>query len=61
MTREQQLDKINTDAILKRLALMPADVVESFVERVAIMHIDGKLPLYQAEHEAFERLKKSWK
>jgi len=39
---------------------MPADTVEAFVERVCIMHIDGKLPLYQAEHEAFKRLKKSW-
>ena len=39
---------------------MPADIVEAFVERVAIMRVDGGLPLYQAEHEAFEALKKSW-
>lgn len=39
---------------------MPADVVESFVERVALMHVDGRLPLYQAEHEAFQAMKKSW-
>ena len=60
MTKEQNLSIIQTDSILKRLALMPADIVEAFVERVAIMRVDGGLPLYQAEHEAFEALKKSW-
>lgn len=39
---------------------MAAEIVESFVERVAIMHVNGKLPIYQAEHETFERLKRSW-
>lgn len=39
---------------------MSADTVEAFVERVCIMTVDGRLPLYQAEHEAFEALKKSW-
>lgn len=42
------------------LNLMAAEVIDAFVERVAIMHVDGRLPLYQAEHEAFERLKRSW-
>lgn len=60
MTKEQHLAMINTDSILKRLALMSADTVEAFVERVAIMHVDGRLPWYQAEHEAFEALKRSW-
>ena len=60
MTREQQLHTITTTHIRERLDLMTAEVVESFVERVAIMHVSGRLPLYQAEHEAFERLKKSW-
>ena len=61
MTREQQLNTIQTDSILKRLALMPADTIEAFIERVSIMHVDGKLPVYQAEHEAFEAIKRSWK
>lgn len=61
MTKEQNLSIIQTDSILKRLALMPADTIEAFVERVAIMHVDGKLPVYQAEYEAFELLKRSWK
>ena len=60
MTKDNLLNTIQTDSILKRLALMSADTVEAFVERVCIMHIDGKLPLYQAEHEAFELLKRSW-
>ena len=60
MTKEQQLTTITTETIRKRLSIMAADTVEAFVERVSIMHIDGKLPLYQAEHEAFEALKKSW-
>lgn len=61
MTKEQNLNLIQTDSILKRLALMSADTVETFVERVCIMHIDGRLPLYQAEHEAFQALQRSWK
>ena len=60
MTREQQVNTITTDLIRERLALMSADVLESFIERVAIMHIDGRLPVYQAEHEAFTALKRSW-
>ena len=60
MTREQQLNTIITPEIRKRLDLMAADTVEAFVERVAIMHVNGRLPLYQAEHEAFEALKRSW-
>lgn len=60
MTKEQHLNTIITESIKKRLALMSADMIEAFVERVAIMHVDGRLPLYQAEHEAFEALKKSW-
>ena len=60
MTKEQQLLTIITEPIRKRLGLMAADTVEAFVERVCIMTVDGRLPLYQAEHEAFEALKKSW-
>lgn len=39
---------------------MTADTLEAFVERVCIIHVDGRLPWYQAEHEAFEALKRSW-
>ena len=51
---------IITQEIRKRLGLMAAETIEAFVERVAIMHVSGRLPLYQAEHEAFEALNRSW-
>lgn len=60
MTKEQHLEMIITQEIRKRLGLMAAETIEAFVERVAIMHVSGRLPLYQAEHEAFEALKRSW-
>lgn len=60
MTREQAVNTIITESIKERLALMPADVLEAFVERVAIMHTDGRLPVYQAEHEAYHALQRSW-
>ena len=60
MTKENLLNTIITQDIRKRLGLMAAETIEAFVERVAIMHVSGRLPLYQAEHEAFEALKRSW-
>lgn len=60
MTKENLLNTIITQDIRKRLVLMAAETIEAFVERVAIMHVSGRLPLYQAEHEAFEALKRSW-
>ena len=60
MTKEQHINMITQQHIRERLRIMAADTVEAFVERVCIMTVDGRLPLYQAEHEAFELLKRSW-
>ena len=60
MTKESLLNTITTKNIKERLALMSADDVESYVERIAIMHVDGRLPIYQAEHEALQLMKRSW-
>lgn len=60
MTKEQQLATITTESIKERLALMSACEIEAFVERVAIIAADNRMPLFQAEHEAFERMKRSW-
>ena len=60
MTKENLLNTIITQDIRKRLGLMAAETIEAFVERVAIMHVNGRLPVYQAEHEAFRALERSW-
>lgn len=60
MTKEQVLEKITLITVKDALRVMAADTVEEFAERVAIMAADDRLPLYQAEHDALQRIKRSW-